>query len=389
MPHLINLLDFSQFSSGVPQADPDPVFVPNWVVAHIHASYWPYHRLATLSQASGIISTYRLMEKGSARVQLANTDTSYTSDIVARGNILVIESNNMKPWVGPIINITENKNNGLISIQAEDMFRILDSRVGKLSDDQTGASGVILANVLKAANARGHTGVYLPSDFAFGPPTTLPTGGQSLIQSLKDASQKTDWEFGIFSRVSPSRIESSLIWTYRIGEDQPEDILWDEDVSDVNYTLDVQGIRQSVTVVGGTGRISSRVAVTTAARGSLAQGKDLGTAIDVASETYQRAVDIPASLRTEHVVYRPLSVDRYDLANEGVSALERPVGSAERFNCSVLDSLDWSVFHEGDYIRIVSNQLGPDGVNRKVRVISMSTNWETGILTLELETPIK
>lgn len=360
----------------------------------IHTAYWPFSRMAILPTAHSIHRSFELMKVGKATFNISRDDPGMDTnpDVIKRGNIAVIESPvyGVPPWVGPIVQPTESLSTGEIQVNCQEMSGILDVRLTRQRSQFTMAAGKIFQHLMIAANGHAHSGLFVQAEVEPGPSVSVDLGATSVLSALGTLFQKSGYEWWLDSVVTPARVVCTMNFGYRQGFDRAkgEVTLYEgTHFNDLEYTLDTQGLLQSVTVYGGVGPTKERAAVTRTSR-YLPQGNELGTYLDPASEAYVRSADIPPTLRSESVLFDLSSSDRSTLSDGARRALERGSSVAERFRLTVGTLLSWSDYALGNYIQVVESSLGLGALSRKVRITGAQPDEEAGEIVLVTESPL-
>jgi hypothetical protein len=381
-----------------PVPDAAPVTTPSTVVSdtgvaphvYLHSAYWPYERIGIL-KASNIQRASMWLQYGQANFTIGRNDPllSTSRGSLQRGAFVVIESSQTNPWVGFVRELTESLTSGMIQVACAEVHALLDTKATRQLSQFSAGVGHIFSQVMRAHNARGHSGLFFPSIVPPGPQVVIELGGQTTFQALKELAIRSGYEFWPEYEASPSRINVTMQFGYRQGSDKADEITLFEgrNFSDLEYTLDTQGMRQSVTVYGGFAtRLNERNAVTRSA-GFNPGASELGTAVEPASELHTRFIDVPPALRSEDVSFRVMTADRSQLALEAERALEKNIGVAERYRMTINNSLNWKKLEVGDYVRVITNNTGLGAINRKVRIMGMQPSEESGQMALVVETP--
>lgn len=357
---------------------------------YLHSPYWPFERVGVL-RAFSVQRSFTHLNYGQAAFVIGRNDPVLENipGSLQRGAFVVIESSLANPWVGFVRELTESMSTGFIQVQGAEVMALLDTKGTRQLSQFNAGAGRIFQQVMRAHNARGHSGLFQPATVAPGPQVTIDLAGQTTMQAMSELASRAFYEFWTDVEVSPSRIEATMQFGYRQGLDKSDEIVLSEGrhFSEMDYTLDTQGMRQSVTVYGGfASQIGERNAITRSA--SYTPGaSELGTAVEPASELHSRFLDVPPALRSEDVVFKVMTSDRTELSLEAHRALEKNVGVAERYRVVINTAFSWKRIEVGDYIRLITHSTGLGAINRKVRVMGMQPNEESGECALVVETP--
>lgn len=395
MPHVpLWLLTTGPTPDSAPVATPTTVVSDSGVAPHVylHSAYWPYERIGIL-KASNVQRASMWLQYGQANFTIGRNDPLLTSarGALQRGSFVVIESSQTNPWVGFVRELTESLTSGMIQVACAEAHALLDTKATRQLSQFKAGAGHIFSQIMRAHNARGHSGLFFPSVIPPGPQVVIELGGQTTFQAMKELASRSGWEFWPEYEVSSSHITCTMQFGYRQGLDKSDEITLFEgrNFSDLEYTLDTQGMRQSITVIGGfASRLNERNAVTRSA-GFNPGASELGTAVEPASELHTRFIDVPPALRSEDVTFRVMTADRTQLALEAERALEKNIGVAERYRMTINNSLSWKKLEVGDYVRIQTHNTGLGAINRKIRIMGMQPSEESGQCALVVETPVQ
>lgn len=361
-------------------------------IVHLHSAYWPYQRLATLKTASGVNRAFHWMNYGPASFTIARNDPVITNARYAlvRGAWVVIESNKAKPWVGFIRRISETLGDASITAECSEISGLLDVKAMRQTAQMTAASGGVFKQVIRDTNARGHSGLFLPSDVEPGPRVSIDLAGETAFNALNEMAERTGFEWWVDAEISSAFIKAQVRWGYRQGYDNSKTVKLYEGkhFADLDYTFDTRGARQSVTIYGGVGELKERTTVTRSANYS-PRGGVLGTGFEAAGEDYSRNLDVPPSLRSEDVFFRVMTSDRTELSMETQRQMERGLATSESGTALCNNSFDWRSVGVGDFVQLVTHNTGLGAINRKVRVTGVQPDEANGRLTLTWETPLK
>lgn len=366
-----------------------------FLACHIHSPYWPYHRIATLQNAMGIARSWTSMATGRGKFTLPWTDPTIVRDpgILDRGSFVVIESTLLPglPWVGFVQSITESDIAGALSVDMLDALALADTTPTQQAGIPQSGAGNAFFQVLKNLNGKGHSGLFTAPSYDPGPPVVLSLSAQTALKAMGDVHDQSGYEYWVSPvEVSSSHIRLELNFGYRQGLDRSDIVVLSEGyhLSSFERVLDTSGLRQSMTVVGGSGPLSGRTSVTRGA-GPGSQSHGIGTVVEPASELYNRLINIPPALRSGGVLFRGLTTDRPGLSLEAQRALEQQVGASERYKVVVNTRADWMDLQLGDYIRVIkTSHTGIGPMNRKVRITGTQPDEEAGEMVLTIETPI-
>lgn len=359
---------------------------------HLHSAFWPYQRLATLKTAYETHRGDHWMNYGPGSFVIARNDIALDNSPSAlqRGAWIVIESNKARPWVGFIRTLSENLGDSTIKADCVQLAGLLDVKAMRQTAQLVGASGGVFAQVMRDTNARGHTGLFAANKVEPGPRVDINLAGQTAFRALNELADRTGYEWWVEAEVSAAAIKAQVNWGFRQGFDNAKTVkLYEgEHFADLQYTLDTSGARQSVTLYGGVGELSERTTVTRAANYS-PRGGVLGTGFEPAGDLYNRALDVPPSLRSEDVYFRVMTADRTELSMETQRSMERGIAISERGTAVCNNTFDWRLVGVGDFIQLVTHNTGLGAVNRKVRVTGIQPDEAAGEMVLSWETPLK
>lgn len=357
-------------------------------VVSVHSPYWPFHRIATFTTVDNLNFGEQLMQVSRCKFTISKDDYAALPDYITRGNLIAIESAVTRPMVYFMTPIEENLSSSIVSIEGFDFYELLNAKPTRQLSRFQAAAGQVFSQLIRAMNARGHTGLFMPGRVVPGPRVDIDVSGKQTLEALNDLAQRSNYEYGIDYEVKPSGIVATIDFVYRRGHDKSNSIVLYEgtNIVDVNRIQDTRGLRQSVTIYGGAGPLSQRTALTRAASGA-PQAQDLGTAVETASELYRRTLDVPPMLRSSTILYRNSS-DRTELSYDAARALEYPIGIAERYRLIINDTIDWAQIVIGDYVRIVVSSLALGPLDRVVRVTGMQPDPLKGQCVLTVEVPL-
>lgn len=361
--------------------------------AYIHSPWAPYERMAELTTAFNMDRSYVRMDSGTGALHLASNDPQINSDILNYGNLLVIESDYISPWVGTILTVQESLQSPSLEITAKDLANIIDNRVTAQSEKYTSTTGstLVFNNLIDHMNLQGHTGIYRVSNSAAPSIQELQVGGQSVMQALNELHSRTDYEWWIDYTVKPTGIMAYINWGYRQGNDFSGEchLYAGQHFTDVDYKLDLTQAKAQLITIGDFGaELGDR---TSAARfGTTTPNKsDLGVgSVERATELAARTIsDLPAGLRSQRIRYDLMTGSQAELTRRAKRELERPLAATESFTLIVNRLADWRYFGVGNFITIHSHPGTADLV-RRVRIVGMQPDEEKGEIEMVCEVPV-
>jgi hypothetical protein len=395
MSHNLPLLLLGVLTGGEPLPDPPPPpfrhrsTLPR---AYVHEPWWPYQQIAELTTASNIDRSYVIMQPGQCVLDVARTDPQVSVDVLQRGNILVIEADDLPPWAGNIVTLDESLAGPVIELVAVGLAGALDARLTpqRLRYDASIGAAVVFRDLVTRANSRGHTGVHLP---AFNEPsvgvTELDLGGATVLDALTELAERTSQEWWLEIQRVPSRLEAVIRWGVQ-GEDSAADVHLYEGhhFSDLRYRLDLSQYRQAVTAIGGTGAVGDRAAVTLSAT-TEPRRAELASVLQEASTVAARNVsELPPGLRLERLIFEPGADSEAALSRRAKRALEQPLGAGEQFSVVVNREADWSLLVLGSHITI-HVELSLASISREMRIVGLQPDEAAGEMELVTEVVLR
>lgn len=351
-------------------------------VCHIHAPTG--ERMATLSTAHDISRSYKRMEQGEAQVSISSRDPQANLDTLRLGNLLVIESPDYPPWVGPITQPKESSESGMIDIGALGLASLLDGHITPQSEAYTTStgSGAIVASIVRGANRQGPTGIGLPAILPTGPAVSdLSIGGQSCLEALNELADRSFYEWWIDVSVTPYAITATLRWGLAQGEDYSASMhLYErQHLVTFNYGLDLGQLKSAVSVLGGSSSLADRAAVMQAV------GTGNNSSAQLVDERIRRQVLSYGAPATQRVVLDPTTTNPSELARRGKRNQERGLTAAETIELIVNRNADWRKLWLGNYVTAnARTTLGGD-LSRVVRIVAAQPSEESGVTNLGVE----
>lgn len=362
---------------------------------YIHEPWWPFRRISEMVTAHNIDRSYERMGAGRAAFHISRHEPQLRPGMLERGNIAVIEANDMPTWVGTIVVQDGSLGSGTLEVQAQGLASILEGRNTPQDEEYKKPVGStrIINGMIDRANARGFTGIVAPELQGLGPTIAqLQIGGQSVKNALDELHDRTNWEWYLKSQVLPSYIETTLNWAEHEGVDLSDKVhLWQGyHFAEFGYKLDLSKIMASMTAIGDFG-------LTLPLRNSVSRALSMPAAVDhhsarteVASAAARLAISqLPAGLATEGVTYEIMTGTIEELARRAAKGLERPLQGTEMFSATITRSLsDWSAIRVGNYITVHGSVQDGVLLERVVRIVGFQPDEERGECVLVLEVPI-
>lgn len=363
---------------------------------YVHEPWWPFRRLAEMVTAHNVDRSFERMGAGRAAFHISRHEPQNRPGLLERGNIAVIEANDMPSWVGTIVITDGSLGAGTLEIQAQGLASILEGRNTPQDEEyKTSVSSTRIINgMIDRANARGFTGIVAPALQGSGPSIAqLQIGGQSVKSALDELHDRTNWEWWLDSQVLPNYIETTLNWGEHEGIDLSDKVhLWQGyHFAEFGYKLDLSKIMASMTAVGDFG-------LTLPERNSVSRASSLPGVIDhhsarneVASAAARLAISqLPAGLSTEGITYEIMTGTIQELARRAAKGLERPLQGTEMFSATVTRTLaDWSSIRVGNYITVHGSVQDNVLLDRVVRIVGFQPDEERGECVLVLEVPVR
>lgn len=354
---------------------------------YIHNPWGAGETLCELTTAHNITRSYARMQPGQTSLVLSREEPGLGN--VFEGNLLVIESSEMSPWVGPILTIDEDPWTGDVQVNALGHAAILDGRETPQNEKYTSSigSGLVARNLLPTANQRSHTGIYA-GHLEVGPPIEDWTvGGQSLLEALNELSSRTDYEWWLEEDTNRKHVRTTLRWGFRQGHDHSADVhLWLGVHCSLRYRRDQSQVKQVTTVIGDFG-------VEVGDRNSVTRLANVGAArVDLGSSSYESSsgaairgiASMPAGLRNERSQFEVMTTNTAELSRRAKRSQERLIFAAEQFEVVANRATNWTHLRVGNYITI-HGSLGTKTIDDAVRIVSVSPNEERGECALSCE----
>jgi len=289
-------------------------------------------------------------------------------------------------WLGFIDNLEWNVDPGKVTVRCIDLNTKLKDRVTGLSSPVSGAAGSIVRDLLYQSNSRNPWGLQWALNSEVGTRVTdLSLSAESLYDAINDLADRSDEEWWIEQRVSPTRVDLELVWGRKRGSDKSASVCLIEGVhfSNIKYTQDALESTASVVVVGGGNAVGDRTAIGRTT--SLATPSGTGARVEVASVGFQRGASLAPILANEKVVVLPKDASLATLSTMAQRALEIPVSTSEELTVTLNSKVDWSLIGLGDIYRIKLASVGSSGVDRKARVWALQPDEATGEMDVKLE----
>lgn len=328
---------------------------------YIHSYLRPHRRIAQLVTADNLSRSYVLMEDG--QLSLSIKDTDYRPN---EGDIIVVESRELSPWIG-FLNPTERALDGRYSINARGIAAILGTKLTEQTIEYKSSisSGSIFRDIITNIHRQGYACLYMPSIVEHGPAVKdISLGGQTALDALNELNDFTDWEWSIETAITAAKIIPTIQWTYRVGIDASEYVCLRQGIhfTDLRYKRDITQIRQTVSVLGGSGDVKNR------ASGS-------------AQTATTRLADIPVQLQASRIVYAPDTDNPTTLSARAQAVVNHALRGVEIYGCTINHSFDWSKLRRGNYISVWAY-----GQLRRTRIVGMQPDEDSGTMELTLET---
>lgn len=359
---------------------------------YLHRNYGPFSRVCDLVSAHAGNRSLIEMTPGQASLRISQADPAVREDRPRIGDLLAITSDVFTaPWVGPVTVVNEVNDEGAIAIEALEWSAALAVRPLPLAESWSeGSSGAVFASVMRDINTGGHTGLYIDADYEPGPAiNNADIGGQTADQALADLHSKSDFEWGVDYDVQPSGIVATMRWNRQQGIDKSATVHWIEgrDFVKRSRMKDISHVRQVVTVIGGTGFIGSRTAISKTA-GTAPWAAVLGTAMQAADQDLAEFIDVPPMLRSGQVVIQRSDSSPETLAAVAEQTLERLIGEADKFTVTLNGRPSWDV-RPGDYVTVTLSRRGFGTETKRVRINALQPDEELGELDAVLYVPVR
>lgn len=346
--------------------------------------------LAELPTANDIDRLYTLSGRGAFSFRIPASDPGANQDTIQEGRLVAIRSTTGLPaYLGHIRQIKQGPNTRILEINGDNLACVLYERQLPLDCTFTNqAAGIIAMQLLRLVNSTNATGIWSSTRSEPGTPIrgTIDFSGSWLGNALDELAKKTGDEWWLEQVVERNKIEVFLRWGRKRGSDKSGAIHLQEGIhfAENKYIRDALGFAQSVTVIGGGATVADRpAAVRSFDRPSSYVGK--GTTIERGSESHRRSLALSPVLSQEVVEYLPLDEDEAVLSDAAQKALENPLTAAETFDLTINDILDWSLIEPGDIVRVILANVGFGGVSRRVRILAMQPDEDTGEMDLAVE----
>lgn len=354
-------------------------------VCHIHAPTGA--RMATLVTAHDISRSYKRMDPGQAQISISTRDPQASLDVLRLGNLLVIESPDYPPWVGPITQPKESSESGMIDIGALGLASMLDGRVmpqGMSFTSATG-SGAIQSSIIREANREGPTGIFCPAVQPTGPSVVdLSLGGQSALDALNQLYDRTFYEWWLDITVTPYAITATARWGAAQGVDYSGMLhLYEKQhFTTFEYGQDLTQLKTAVSVLGGTADLADRAAVTQAI------GTSRNAGAQIVDERVRRALLAYGAPPTQRVILDPTTNNPAELARRGQSDQNRGLTLAQQFGLEVNTNADWSKLWLGNYITVEARTTLGGDLASIVRIVDAEPSEEKGSTNLGVEVAV-
>jgi len=363
--------------------EPEPA--PGAAIVTIHDDSPPYTMLAEFRTAHDVnrLLVHSPADKGAGAFDFAisATDPQATRDTVRMGLVVAIRSTHpgCPAFVGRVDLIEHDPDAGIVKISGAAYDQVLFERL--LPQDcifESQAAGSIAAQLLRLANSRNPTGVW--PDTSPGTPIQgqFDAGSAMLGDALNDLAGKTGDEWWLEYRVSRQKLEITLRWGPKRGEDRTSEIVLREgkDFTTATYTEDGLGSAKSAIAVGGGATLADRPAAAVSRQAASAAGK--APTVGAPSEAYSRgSAPLGVTLSREVALYFPLDSDEAILARTAQRMLEVPDNAAEAFTLVLSPLAPWDI-QPGDVVRAVFPNVDFGGVERNVRILSIQPDEVTG-----------
>lgn len=359
-------------------------------IVTIHTDAPPFSMLAELPTAGSIDRVYTLSGRGAFSFAIASSDGGANRDTIREGRMAAIWSTlDLPVYLGHINRIEENPDDRVIEVSGDNLSRILYDRqllLDSMFDSQ--AAGIIAMQLLRLVNSTNPTGIWPSTRSEPGTPIrgAFDASGSSLGNALDDLSDGTSDEWWLEQIVERRRIEVFLRWGRKRGSDKSNAIHLQEGIhfARSEYVRDALGLAQSVVVVGGGGNVADRpAALRSFNKPSGYVGK--GTVIERGSEQHSRSLALSPALARERVEYLPLDADEGVLSDAAQRALEEPLTAAESFDLTINSILNWALIGPGDIVRVIIPSAYFGGINRRVRILAMQPDEDTGEMDLAVK----
>jgi len=353
-------------------------------IVTIHDDSPPFTMLAEFRTAHDVnrLLVHTPADKGAGAFDFAisASDPQANRDTVKRGLVVVIRSTHpgCPPFVGRIDLIEHDPDAGIVKISGADYAQILFERL--LPQDcvfEAQAAGNIAAQLLRLANSRNPTGVWPNTSPGTPIQGQFDAGSAMLGDALNDLAGKTGDEWWLEYKVSRQKLEITLRWGSKRGEDRTSEVVLREgkDFKTATYTEDGLGSAKSAVAVGGGATLADRPAAAVSRQAASVTGK--APTVGTASEAYSRgSAPLGVTLSREVALYFPLDSDEAVLARTAQRMLELPDNAAEAFTLTLSPLALWDI-QPGDVVRAVFPSVDFGGVERNVRILSIQPDEPT------------
>jgi hypothetical protein len=379
--------------------DGDPTFSPMLIIRYyeaeptprmaiitVHDDFPSFPMLAEFRTAHDInrllVQTPADKGPGTFSFAISRDDPQANRDTVRKGLVVAIRSTQAgcPPFLGRIDDV-EHKDDGTVGISGPAYAQVLFERA--LPQDcsfSSQAAGVIAMQLLKLANAYNPTGIWPSKASEPGSPIRgdFDAGSAQLGDALNDLADKTGDEWWLEEIVSRQKIDISLRWGRKRGQDRSREITLYEGkhFTTSSYRETSQGVARSAIAIGGGEAVSDRAAAAaTMGRPASASGK--ATVIGAASEVQMRNVAVGMTLARDVVVNLPLDTDQAVLASAAQKALEIPANAAEELALTLAPSAPWDL-GLGDSFTVILPNVRFGGATRKVRLLDLQPDEAMG-----------
>jgi hypothetical protein len=229
----------------------------------MHGAGWPYARLAELTTAHAVNRAYAQMAASPATVVISKTDPAVTNDVLRLGNFLVIESDEVEPWIGRLLAVNETSA-GAFELAAkswEDVLSTATHGIGGFT--LQGLSPAKHAkDVLIDANQETETGVRPPAVTDQGTRMTTTSGAAAsgtVLVRLQGLATVSGEEWWLEVTSSPRRLTATLRWGTQ-GRDHSGALhLWEgAHFVQVEHLHDIAGLTPQVRLVTEPRRVTQQ-----------------------------------------------------------------------------------------------------------------------------------
>lgn len=374
---------------------------PRLATAYIHSPWYPRERLGVLTTANNIdrsftaVSRLGTKDTGQGALHISTREPALLRDsgILTHGNLLVITSPVVAPWVGVLVTTQEDDTTGQIELSAISYEAVLDARVTPQTQKWTKSVGAnaIFNSLIDEANARNHLGLIRPAVTEItNPVEDLEVGGQSVLEALNELAGRTDSEWWLDYQVSPQYIKAMV----RLGFAQGLDLsarkhYYQGTHFTAQFKADMSQVKQSVTTVGDFGAdLPDRNSVTKVASfGPQHLGIQTAAIHEAATAAARRLTALPAGLRNEKINFEVMTGKTGELSRRSAVVQERPLQAERTFNATFYSNVDWRDLAAGNIVSLWGTWGGVTG-QHVVRVMGLQPDEEQGVAIASCWEPV-